>query len=150
MVDEYIDVELNKDQGYYDISFENGDFKKIKGMDTAIWLSIFTDARASESQVTSPEDRRGSINDLNNPVEMGSLNWLYEQARLIRATVNGLMDTTKTCLSWLVDYGYAKNIETTAIREVNKLEVGVKIETPDGDLEPLRTVTIWNNTPSND
>ncbi len=145
---EYTDVALNTDAGYYDISFTDGDFTKLRGFDTAIYISIFTDARASETQIEQPERRRGWIGNLGNAIEIGSLNWLYEQARLINATANGLADTTRKCLKWLVDFEYATSVTVTPIRSgANTLEADVKIAHPDGSVESKR-VSLWGFTPN--
>lgn len=149
MTEQYTDVELNFDSGYYDISFESGDFKKIKGFDTSIWISILTDGRAAATQVERPERRRGWIGNSGNPVELGGLNWLYDQARLVISTVNGLMDSTRKSLQWFIDFGYATNVTATPIRSADKLEADVKIFRPDGSVESKR-VTLWEQTPNRD
>ena len=45
------DIKLFQENGFFDIGIENGDFIAEDGFDTAIWVSLFTDARADESQV---------------------------------------------------------------------------------------------------
>jgi phage gp46-like protein len=145
---EYTDVALNTDAGYYDISFTDGDLTKLQGFDTAIYISIFTDARASETQIEQPERRRGWIGNLGNAIEIGSLNWLYEQARLINATANGLADTTRTCLKWLVDFEYATSVTVTPVRSgANTLDADIRIAHPDGSVESKR-VSLWGFTPN--
>jgi len=145
---EYTDVALNADAGYYDISFTDGDLTKLQGFDTAIYISIFTDARASETQIEQPERRRGWIGNLGNAIEIGSLNWLYEQARLINATANGLADTTRTCLKWLVDFEYATSVTVTPVRSgANTLDADIRIAHPDGSVESKR-VSLWGFTPN--
>ena len=146
MTDEFVDLELNTDKGYFDISFTSGDFTKEKGFTTAILTSILTDARANSTQVEQPQRRRGWIGDIDNAIAIGSLNWLYEQARLINATVSGLLDQTKSSLQWLINFQYANKIEVDSIRSVDKLEVEVKIFRPsDANPEAVRVI-IWENT----
>lgn len=132
--------------GYYDISFSDGDIKKTKGLTTAIFLSIFTDARASASQIEQPERRRGWIGNIGNQVEMGSTNWIYEQARLTNATTNGLIDSTRTALQWLIDFGYATSIDIVPIRTQTRLEAKITIFRPDSSVEDNR-ITLWEFTP---
>ena len=145
---EYTDVALNTDAGYYDISFTDGDLTKLQGFDTAIFISVFTDARASATQIEKPELRRGWIGNLGNAIEIGSLNWLYEQARLINKTANGLADTTRTCLKWLVDFEYATSVTVTPIRSgANTLDADIRIEHLDGSVESKR-VSLWGYTPN--
>ena len=80
------DIVLILENGSFDLVIENGDFKNEEGFDTAIWVSLFTDARASESQVLIPENRRGWLGNLVSDVEerqLGSFLWLVEQRKLI-------------------------------------------------------------------
>ena len=150
MTDEFTDVELNTDAGYHDISFENGDFKKLKGFDTAIFISLFTDARASDTQIERPENRRGWIGNLGNPVELGSLIWLYEQARLFTPTVNGVIDETKKALQWLIDFNYAVAVTVVVRRPVrDTLAVDITITHSDASVETLR-LSLWENTPTSE
>lgn len=146
MADEFIDLELNTAAGYHDISFESGDFKKTKGFDTAIFTSLLTDARANSTQVSNPIKRRGWIGNLNNAIEIGSLNWLYEQARLINATVSGLVDQSTDALQWFINFNYATGVQITPIRSPQKLELDVKLLRPTDDNPDAFRVTIWQNT----
>ena len=86
------DILLEQDEdNIYDISFENGDFKLTDGFDTAIVLSLFTDARADSSEVSEPILRRGWIGNEQNENEddnFGSKIWLLEQARTNEDTSN--------------------------------------------------------------
>lgn len=149
MTDEFTDVELNTLEGYHDISFEDGDFKKLKGFDTAIFISLMTDARASQNQVPQPEKRRGWIGNLNNPVELGSLIWLYEQARLITATVNGVTDQAKKSLQWFIDFSYATDVTVTSSRTRDSILADIDIQRADGSVETTR-LTLWENTPTSE
>ncbi len=147
MTDEFVDVELNTLNGYHDISFENGDFKKLKGFDTAIFISLFTDARAGVNQVPQPENRRGWIGNLNNPVELGSLIWLYYQAKLVTATVNGVTDQARKALQWMIDFSYATDITITATRTRDSILADINIEHANSSVETVR-LTLWENTPT--
>jgi len=149
MTDEFVDVELNTLKGYHDISFEDGDFKKLKGFDTAIFISLMTDARASVNQVPQPERRRGWIGNLNNPVELGSLVWLYEQSKLITATVNGVTDQARKSLQWLIDFSYATDVTVTSTRDRNSIFADIDIEHADSSVETVR-LTLWENTPTSE
>jgi len=147
MTDEFVDVELNTIKEYYDISFEDGDFKKLKGFDTAIFISLFTDARASANQVSQAERRRGWIGNLNNPVELGSLIWLYFQAKLVRATVSGVEDQARKALQWLIDFNYATEIIITSTRTEDSILADITIKHLNSDTEIPR-IALWENTPS--
>ena len=112
-----IDIELIQDeQGYFDIDIESGDLKSEDGFDTAIYISLLTDARAPESKVAQPEHRRGWVGNSVSPVEgreIGGLLWLAEQRRLTIDTLNEVIDYAQKSLNWFVEDGLAKKVETT-------------------------------------
>lgn len=45
------EIKLEMERGAFDIIIEDGDFANEPGMDTNVWVSLFTDARADESDV---------------------------------------------------------------------------------------------------
>ncbi len=114
-----IDVKLIKDdQGGYDIGVEDGDLTHEDGFDTAIITSWFTDARAPESKVIIPENRRGWPGDVVSPVEnrnLGGLIWLVEQRRLIQNTLNEIIDYGQKALNWFVEDEVAKKVIVTGV-----------------------------------
>ena len=86
------DILLEKQNGIYDISFENGDFKLTEGLDSSIITSVFVDQRAEPSEVSAPELRRGWVGNEQNEdpnYQVGNKLWQFFQARAIQSTVNG-------------------------------------------------------------
>lgn len=113
------DLAWNKDKGYWDISFEDGDYKQTSFLDTAILMSLLIDKRASKSEVPSLQLRRGwwgnKVGDYPN-YEIGSKLWLLSQSRLTQETLNLLKTYSYDCLTWLIDDGYVDRVETNASR----------------------------------
>jgi phage gp46-like protein len=111
------DVLLEQDTyGKFDISFENGDLKKTSGLETALDVSIYTDARASSDLVPIPENQRGWLGNIVSPVtdrQLGGLLWLIDQRRLTQNTLNTAVDYARKSLNWLIKDQVAKNIEVT-------------------------------------
>lgn len=108
-MDKFVDLDLNTDAGYYDISFTNGDFTKLGGFDTALQISLMVERRASESEMKAPERRRGWCgNEANgfDDFEYGSKLWLLEQARATQTTLNNAKTYTQDALQWLIDDGH--------------------------------------------
>jgi len=112
---ESIDVVLNKDAGYYDISIdENGDFKTDDALDAAIIVSITAQRRATRNEVPNPLLRRGWIgNESTEGFEIGSKIWLYHQARKTRTNLNGIQTTVENCLSWMLDLNIVDSLEVS-------------------------------------
>ena len=108
------EIALTLENGAFDFSISNGDIENEPGFDTAIWVSLFTDARADESQVLAPENRRGWLGNLvfdENGRQLGSFLWLAEQRRLTQDTLNEVMDYARKSLLWMVNDGIAQKIE---------------------------------------
>lgn len=102
---ESVDIVLNKDNGYYDISIdETGDFETNDSFDAAIIVSLTAQRRASEKEVPNSFLRRGWIgNESTDGFQIGSKIWLYHQARKTRDNLNGLQTAVENCLSWMLD-----------------------------------------------
>ena len=143
------DMELILENGSFDLLIENGDFKAEDGLDTALWVSLFTDARADESQVLQPESRRGWMGNLVSNVferQLGGLLWLAEQRRLIQETLNEVEDYVRKSLDWMLEDGLARNIEVSGeIVPLNGLAVTITITTQEGSTDS-HYVPLWEVT----
>ncbi len=96
------------DEGIYDlvIDTETNDLKTTDGLETAVFVSLFSDRRAYSDDVADPRKRRGWISDLvsdppNDP--HGSWLWLYEQRRLTPDVTNGVRLAATQALEWMAD-----------------------------------------------
>ena len=103
-----IDLKFKQDSdGYYDIDFANGDFELTNGLDTALYLSVFAEKRASPSQVSEPSLRRGHFTNEFSDVEgyqVGSLFWLYtEQAKNTASNMTLLEGAVLEGLRWMIE-----------------------------------------------
>lgn len=95
----FTDIELlyRDEKGYYDLAITGtGDLKADNSFDTGVNLALFTDGRADKSEVSNPEDQRGTIVDMfTNGYRNGSKLWLLEQSRLDAGAVNRAIDYAK-------------------------------------------------------
>lgn len=110
------EIKLELINGAFDIVIEDGDFANEEGLDTNIWVSLFSDSRATVSQVIAPENRRGWMGDLVAEVPerlLGSYLWLVEQRRLNQDTLNEVIDYIRKALEWLVTDGLALKVEVS-------------------------------------
>lgn len=143
------DIKLTLNNGAFDIAIENGDFANEPGFDTAIWISLFSDARADESQVIKPENRRGWLgNTLSNVPgrQLGSYLWLAEQRRLTQDTVNEIEDYARKSLWWMIEDGILRNIEVTGeIIPRTGIKLGIKLTAHDGDISN-HFIKLWELT----
>jgi phage gp46-like protein len=121
-----IDIKLIADElGIYDIGIDSdGDLTKDDSFDTSIIVSLFTDARADESEQSIPERRRGWWGDLFNDAPIGSKLWLLYQAKRTQPKLNSAKGYAQDSLSWLVSDKYAKSISITS----NFIENGLNLD----------------------
>jgi phage gp46-like protein len=127
-----IDLALTNNN-YFDIDFENGDFKYCYDLKTAIIMSIFCEKRADPLQVPQVDQRRGDFTNqfnLVNGYEVGSLYWLYtSQNKIDEANKEDLQDTINESLQWLIDDNYLNDIECNV--EITDNQYVINIATTD-------------------
>lgn len=145
-----IDVELTQDEyGRFDIDIENGDLAHEDGFETAIWVSLFTDARAPSSKVTLPEARRGWVGNTVSTVigrDLGSLLWIAEQRRMNQDTVNEIVGYVQSALNWFVDDGLAARVEVSGeIVATYGIRLFIEITSPNGSTTN-QYVNLWELT----
>ena len=114
----FVDIKMAKtSDGYYDLSFEDGDLVTTEGFDTAINMSIMCERRASVSEVPAPAKRRGWWGNAYlgfANFEIGSKLWLLLQARATENTLNNAVTFAKAALQWFVDDEYLDKVNATA------------------------------------
>lgn len=125
-VDLYLEVYDDKD--YYDIDIENGDVKKITGLDTSIIVSVLSNQRASPSEVPYSLNRNGWWGNLFLDYENGSKIWLLFQAPITDNNRNLLNDYVNKSLNWLKDDGFIESftVNTTVSENIYNFKVSMQ------------------------
>lgn len=143
------DVKLLLENGQFDIVIEDGDFANEDGFDTAVWVSLFSDARATVSQVLTPEKRRGWLGNLVSEKperQLGGYLWLAEQRRLTQDTVNEIVDYARKALNYMIEDGLVLKIDVTGeIIPRTGIELLIVITSLDG-LTTNHVVHMWQIT----
>lgn len=103
------------DEGIYDIQIDVAarDLNLTRGLESASFVSLFSDRRARPDEVANPMKRRGWIGDLVSAVpddRHGSGVWLYEQSRLTGDVVASLRLEAEASHAWMVGEGLAKTV----------------------------------------
>ena len=121
-----IDLKINDEKGYWDLSVENGDLAKTDSLDTAIYMSVFCEKRAEK--INNQMNKRGHFTNQFSPVsgyQVGSLFWLYtEQARNTDANLSLIQSSIKDGLKWLIEDKILSKIDVNA----TKSGTGVNVE----------------------
>jgi phage gp46-like protein len=138
-----------EDTNFYDISIKDGDIEIDDSFNTPIIVSLFSDARANESEVVPPFLRRGFWGDetSENPNDpFGSKLWLLEQARLTQEKLNKAISYARIALSWLVTDGFADQINVTGvIIPFVTIQLSVQIIV-NGNIVESKSYDLWRNT----
>lgn len=148
----FTDLYVERDEdGIYDLVIEDGDLKKTAGMDSAIFISLFTDRRANPDEVADPMKRRGWCGTENTPDQQGNVGsgiWLYEQRRLTKGVSEGVRMEAYQCLNWLVFDDLAKtiNVEIKPIPEDRSTKLNIAITASNGGVTNTG-FQLWDGTP---
>lgn len=140
MTSSYTDLSYERTpEGYYDlvIDADNRDLATTDGLESALFVSFFSDRRARPDEVPDPLKRRGWIGDLVSEVPgdlHGSGLWLYEQSRITQAVATGLRIEGNAAVEWMIEAGLIRNSECAVLTEPAKRRVQfvVSVTEPDG------------------
>ncbi len=96
-----------------DVSINDcADIAMADDLQNAVMISLFTDARASDSDVLpNQNDRRGYWGSAIDGENWGSKLWLLETARDLQTTYNDAKQYASDALAWLVTDGVAEKVE---------------------------------------
>lgn len=93
--------------GLIDISLMIGDVAADDGLETAVLISLFSDARASQDMIAEFDrdgDLRGYWGDLDNPAdETGSLLWVLKREKQLSRTLASAREYCERALAWLIE-----------------------------------------------
>lgn len=115
-----------------DIAVGNKDLVRDSGLETAVYITLFTDMRASEDDPMPDNsiDKRGWWSDNS----LGSKLWLLRREKTIDAVLARAEQYAESALQWLLDDGIADEVLVTAERiSMQELELTIQISQPDGE-----------------
>ena len=124
------------ENGLFEIAQKGGDFDTVDGLETAILVSLFTNSRRDESDISNPLNRGGWIGNWRTskrPRELGGLCWTVEHERLTREVLNIARENAQNALAWMIDDGLCRNIEVeTEPQNQSKIQYKITITSRDG------------------
>lgn len=121
-----MDMLLKPDSyGIGDISIAGGEPTLDLGLETAVFISLFTDARA--------DGKGGWWGDSGEAYPLGSRLWTLERAKTTQENIQAAKTYVKECLKWLVDEGIAFAVDVDVQRlGMSELRITVEITGPSG------------------
>jgi len=113
-----INLVFDPTTGTFDFDIGTSDVATGNDLETAVAVSLFTDARAPDDYTPTDgtTDRRGCWIDTYSPTPWGSLLWQLDRAEISNptATLRRAEKTALTALQWLIDDGVAATITAAA------------------------------------
>lgn len=140
-------IRANSD-GLYDLVIEGNEFASAGGFETAIPVSLFTDARAPAALVAEPQNRRGWIGNLmtaSTMRQLGSILWALDQTRITQETLNIARLEAQSALQWMVDDGVALGVLADVTR-ASQGSIVITIQITDTSNVVSRYQTLWRAT----
>lgn len=98
-----------------DMSLSPGDIDADDGLQTAVLISLFSDARATQEmldQIDNDGDLRGFWGDITIPGDStGSLLWTIKRAKQLTSTLAKARGFCQEALRWMIDDKIAEKVE---------------------------------------
>jgi phage gp46-like protein len=134
--------------GSIDLATSGADLSTDSGLQTAVLVSLFTDARVeSEDLPFAGASRRGWWGNLFPEVdgdEVGSKLWLLAREKRTTDTLNRAEEYTQEALQWLIDDGVAESVDVETSYDTNgALIIQALITKPGGDQKRFRFAQAW-------
>jgi phage gp46-like protein len=145
-----MDIKLSPDEfGVGNIELTDNDVTVDNGLNTAVYLSLFTDIRVDdETLLDDNSDKRGYWGDVFDDKPMGSKLWLLAREKKLNTVLEKAKIYCVEALKWLIDDGIAKKItiNTEAVDgEQNILGIEAIIQKPSDDVLKFQYFYNWQS-----
>lgn len=132
-----MDARLEWNTDHADLALFGPDLATDEGLDTAVILSLFLDARADAGDgLADGEDPRGWWGDTfaeHAGDQTGSKLWLLGREKWLNSVALRAKDYAAAALAWLVDDGIAASVDVqTEMPEPGRLYLAIEIHRPTG------------------
>ena len=129
------------DKGFADLIIQDGDFLTGNDLETAIGLSLFTDRRATDSEISDfqtgvlgRQSRRGYWANSYRDTPQGSGLWLLSRSKHVELTRSQAESFASDSLQWLVNDGIASSVDVVAALDgASGMSLSVSVAKPTGE-----------------
>ncbi len=125
--------------GIFDMKIEDGDFATDSGLENAVLLSLFLDARADDDDELPDleTDRRGWWGDEffggEDEDHIGSKLWLIAREKQTDDILELANRFSEESLQWMIDDGVTDRVTVTSTFGENSINLKVEIAKPDDE-----------------
>ncbi len=142
------DIALNCNCSGSDLVLQNNDLLLEEGLETAIFISLFTDRLISTKELPSEESfRRGWWGDSISAIEsdfIGSKLWLLRREKITSETLHRAKTYAAQALQWLIEDKIVQTmqVEVSRIKD-DSLLIAVTLVRPTGDQQTFKYDCLW-------
>jgi len=142
------DIRLEMTQNGGDLVLAGFDLDRDDGLESAVIVSLFTDARCLPEQLTDEtENPRGFWGDTfstDDGDQTGSLLWLLRREKRVNRVLNQARDYCEQSLAWMVRDKIARKVTvTTEYLSSGVMLIRIEIYRPTGDSVDFRFDYAW-------
>lgn len=132
--------------GHGDWQESAGDLVSGDDLQTAIYISLFTDRQARNDDTYDGDDRKGWWGDTGADYQIGSRIWLLKRQKLTPAVANAAAGYAKEALAWLINDGIVENIAVaTQIVYPRSLHMTITYQKPDRSSTSVKYSWVWES-----
>ncbi|MGH6714754.1 MAG: phage GP46 family protein [Bradyrhizobium sp.] len=128
------DIAILGNVGSFDLALAGADLQTDAGLDTAVILSLFCDARADADEIPDGADPRGYWGDAfaeDAGDRFGSKLWLLAREKQLQSVADRAQEYAQAALAWLVADGIAASVVVVAsFPERGAIQIAVAIARP--------------------
>ncbi len=138
-------IAFDDDLGAFDLVVEGDQFATTSTLDTAVALSLFLDARASDDDELDGDQRFGQIDRRGwwGGSDYGSLLWRFRRAKLTENTIAEIRQSLADSLQWLIDQAIARSVVVDVARQDgSRLDLLITITR--NDSTPVEFSYVWD------
>lgn len=136
----------NPDTGHGDWQQAAGDLVAGDDLQTAIYISLFTERQARADDTYDGDDRKGWWGDTGSGYAIGSRIWLLKRQILSPAVANAAAGYAKEALAWLIDDGIVESIAVaTQIVYPRRLNMTITYQKPDRSSASVKYFWVWES-----
>lgn len=123
------------DTGDFDLSILRWDLETDDGFEAAILISLFTDARVTEEELSAGDtELRGWWGDaVENPDQQntGSKLWLLDRTQITDEVLEAARQYSLEALQWLLDDGIVGTVDVDVTRlDTSSISIAVQLTRP--------------------
>lgn len=122
---------MNAD-GLLVLATKNGDLVTVDGLESALRVSLFTDARLDESEMPEPVRRGGWIGNVLSGRQLGGKLYALENARITTAYVGKAKEFAARSLDWMVDDQVTRGVQNSVSVKGQDVQHNISIVSRDG------------------